>query len=426
MLSTGLWAGAATYDLEAFLGRVETYSRDLKLAQKELDLAKVRKREAVSTALPTVTVDADYKRNLKDIFLYIDFPDFETGEMTNQKFKINYRNEYGLQAMLSQTLFSFKVGSALTAAKQYKTLTDFIYHATYQSIMKMSKKVFYQALLLEKVWEVGGESEKNAHENWLDMKKKYDHGQVSQFHLLQAEARWRNMVPETARARRNYELLLNNLKNLAGIPLGEDIQLKGDLRELPALPGLKAMDVILEQRPDFKALLWEEQLRRTGIKAERANQLPGLHLNLIYNFSSLSDRFKLERQNRSYIIGLNLSIPIYAGGYQRAQVQKAKIELEKTRIKIDKEREAIYNEIQNIYLRLEEARQRVEAAKTSLETAKKAFSIAEITAASGLATQLELKDARVVYDQARLNVYASAYDYLDAYFDWQQAAGSGK
>ena len=53
LLSTGLGAETRTYDLEAFLGRVETYSRDLKLAQKDLDLARVRKKEATSTALPT-------------------------------------------------------------------------------------------------------------------------------------------------------------------------------------------------------------------------------------------------------------------------------------------------------------------------------------------------------------------------------------
>ncbi|NIM16141.1 MAG: TolC family protein [Candidatus Aminicenantes bacterium] len=422
MLGFGLLQ-AETYDLETFLNKVETHSKDLKLAKKDLDMAKVYKKEAVSTALPEIRVDAAYKRNLKDIFLYIDFPDFETGEMTNQKFKINYRNEYGLLARVSQTVFSFKVGNALKAAKQYKKLTDFIYHAKHQTIVKFAKKAFYQTLLLRKVWEVSKASEENAHGNYLDMKKKFDHGQVSQFKLLQAEARWQNVVPETTRAKRNYELALNTLKNMAGIPAREIIELEGDFDRVPAVPVMEQLDTVLDRRPDFNALVWEEKLRTTGVKSERANRLPSLSLDLIYNFSSLSDYFKLERQNHSYIIGLNLSIPIFTGGYMQAQVKKAKIELEKARIKIDKEKETIYNELVNIYLRLEEAHKRIQSAKKTLETAKKAFEIAEVTAANGLATQLELKDARVVYDQARLNRYAAAYDYLDAYFDWQQAVG---
>ncbi len=424
-LSTALRAETKTYDLETFLNRVETYSKDLKLAGQDLEMAKVYHQEAKSTALPKIMMQGSYHRNLKDIFLFIDFPDFDTGEMTNQKFKINYRNEYGFQAVVSQTLFSFKVGNALSAAKQYKKLTDFIYHATHQTIIKFAKKAFYQTLLLKKVWEVGQASEKNARDNYQDMKQKYDYGQVSQFQLLQAEVRWQNLVPETTKAKRNYELALNALKNLAGLPYEEQIELSGAFDVQPLLPQMEELDTVLEKRPDFNALLWEEKLRSTGIKAEKAEKLPSLSLNLIYNFSSLSDHFKLERQNHSYIIGLSLSIPIYTGGYQEAQVKKARIDLEKTRIKIEKEKESIYNEVHNIYLRLEEAGKRIEAARKLQETAKKAFEIAEVTAANGLATQLELKEARVAYDQAQLNSYAAVYDYLDAYFDWEQASPPG-
>jgi outer membrane protein TolC len=343
--------------------------------------------------------------------------------MTNQKFKINYKNEFGLNAVLSQTLFSFKVGTALKAAKEYKKLTDFVYSATHQTIITLSKKAFYQTLLLKKVWEVSRASEENARENYLIMKKKFDNGQVSEFKLLQAEARWQGLMPETTGAERNYRLALNSLKNLAGIPVEEEIRLEGDFDHVPHMPSMLSLEAALERRPDFNALLWEEKLRGTGVKSEAANLLPSLNLNLIYNFSSLSDQFKLERRNESYIVGLNLSIPVFTGGYTRAQVRRAKIELEKTRLRIDKEKERIYNDLSNIRLRLEESRKRMQSAGKSLETAKKAYKIAEITAANGLATQLELKDARVVYDQAMLNSFAAAYDYLDAYFDWEQAVG---
>jgi len=424
LFSVELRAETGTYDLQAFLSRVETHSKDLKLAQKDLDMAKVNKKEAVSTALPRVTLEGTYNRNLKDIYLFIDFPDFETGEMTNQKFKINYRNEYGLRAVVSQTLFSFKVGNALTAAKQYEKLTDYVYDATRETIIKFAKKAFYQTLLLKSAWELSRASEENAYENYLQMKKKYDFGQISQFSLLQAEVRWQNQIPQTTKAKRNYELALNSLQDMAGIPEQENIELQGDFERIPPMPAMEKLEPVLERRPDYNALVWEEKLRGTGIKAEKANKLPSLGLNFTYNFSSLSDYFKLERQNHAYVVGLNLSIPIYSGGYMQAQVQKGKINLEKTRLKIEKEREAISIELRNIYLRLEEANKRIQAAKTTLETAKKAWEIAEVTAANGLATQLELKDARMVYDQARLNSYAAVYDYLDAYFDWQQAVGS--
>ena len=417
------WAETSNITLESFLSLVKRNSKDLKLAKKELDMAKVYKKEALATALPSLIIDANYKRNLKDIFLFIDFPDFETGEMTNQKFKINYKNEYGLSAVLSQTIFSFKVGTALKAAKQYKKITDFVYKAADKAVITIAKKAFYQTLLLEKLWEVTKASQQNAHENYLNVKKKYDNGQVSQFKLLQAEVRWENIIPETIKARRNFELAINSLKNLAGIPIDREISLTGDLEHYPPLPAKVQLDFVLNNRPDYNALLWEERLRGTAVKSESAERYPSLNLNFIYNFSSLSDHFKFERQNKSYILGLNLSFPLYTGGYREAQIRKAKIELDKSRIKIEQQRDKIDNQVRNIYLRLEEAQKRILSGKKSLQTAKKAFEIAQISADNGLATQLELKDIRVLYDQATLNCYASVCDYLSAYFDWEQATG---
>ncbi|MCP4149204.1 MAG: TolC family protein [bacterium] len=415
-----------TYTLETYLLQVKKHSKDLALARQELEMAQVYKKEAKATALPKIKLEADYKRNLKKNYLFIDFPDSETGEISNQKFKINYKNDYGINAVLNQTLFSFKVGTALTAAKQYKKLTEFLHEATLQTILKVSRKAFYRTLLLKQVWQVSRNSQENAQENYRQMEKKYQHGQISQFHLLQSETRWQNTIPETTQARRNYRLALNSLKTLAGIPGDRAIECSGDFNRVPAIPKEVALDAALDIRPDYNALVWEKEMRKTSVKNEKANLMPSLDLNMIYNFSSMSDKLKFQRKNTSYIVNLKLSVPIFAGGYNRAQVQRAKIELEKSRIKLEKKRETIYNDMRNIFLRLKEAQNRMLSAKKTLATAKKAFEIAEVTAANGLATQLELKDTRLIFDQAHLNSYAAAYDYLDAYFDWQEAVGKGQ
>lgn len=416
-----------SYNLQEFLSLVEKHSKDLMLAEKELDMAKVRKKEALSTALPELSANGNYSRNLGRNFLYIDFPDFETGETQEQKFQISYWNEFGFNLSLKQTLFSFKIGNALKAAKQYQKLTDFVYDSQCQAVIGFAKKAFYRTLLLMKVWEVTKGSEENARENFEMVKKKYDNGLASKFELLQAETRWENIKPETMKARRNYELALNNLKNFAGIPVQKEISLDGDFDDCPSMPDSIQFEKILEQRPDFNALLWEQKLRGTDVKAQTSEYYPTLKANFVlYNMYAQSDKFKLDRKNVNYWVALTLSIPIFNGGFTSAQVNKAKIELEKTRIKIDKTKEAIYNEIRNIYLRLEESRKRISSSEKSLETAKEAFKIAESSTASGLATQLELKDTRLLFDQAKLNYYSAVYDYLAAYFDWELAIGKVK
>lgn len=424
VLAISTSAAAASYDLQQFLTQVKENSKELKTARKELDVAHANKKEALSTAFPKVFLDANYNRNLSDYYMYVDFSALsEDGNGGVQKFKVNRTNEYGLSVVLSQTLFSWNVHNAIKAAGQYQKLTDFAYDAGYQEIMTFAKKGFYQTLLLKAVWEVMEKSEQNAHENYLNLKDRFDHGLISQFALLQAEVHWKDMVPRTIEAKRNYQLALISLKNLAGIPVENEISLDGSLDDYPEMPDTMGLEDVLTARSDYNALLWEEKLRRTAVSAERSGYFPTLTGSFIYNFSSQSDEWKLEDKNNNYIVGLNLSFPLFTGGYTRAKVSKAKIDLDKTRIRVDQTKDNIHKEITDIRLRLNQAKDRIVSAEATRQTAEKAFEIAQASAKSGLATGLDLKDARVAFDQAQLTYYAAIYEYLSAYFDWEKAIG---
>lgn len=420
VLILGLSASAIadSYSLEEFISLVKANSKELKTSRRELDMADANKKEALSTAFPKLMLDANYNRYLSDNYMYVDL-----GEGP-QQFKINRSNEYGLSIVLSQTLFSLNVHNAIKAAGQYRKLTDFSYDASYQEIMTFAKKGFYQALLLKAVWEVTEKSQQNAEENYNNIKDKFDHGLVSQFALLQAEVHWKDMIPKTIEAKRNYQLALIGLKNLAGIPVDAEITLEGDLDSYPEMPEKSEFETILKIRPDYNALLWEEKLRRTAVSAERSRYFPTLAGNFIYNFASQSDEWKLDEKNNNYILGLNLSVPLFMGGYTRAKVDQARIELDKTRIRVDQTRDNIHKEITDTDLRLNEAKDRILAAEATRETAERAFQMAQTSAKSGLATQLELKDARVTLDQAQLTHYVAIYEYLAAYFDWEKATGA--
>lgn len=415
---------ADSYNLEEFLSLVKANSKKLKTARKELDLAGANKKEALSTALPKLTLDATYNRNLSDYYMYADLSAFSDGEDGGtRKFKINKNNECGLSLVLSQTLFSLNVHNAIKAAKQYQKLTDFIYDASYQEIVTFAKKGFYRALLLKAIWEVAKKSEQNAHENYASVKDKYDHGLVSQFALLQAEVHWKNIIPQTIEAKRNYQLAMVSIKNLAGIPVETEIALEGDLEGYPDMPQTLEFEKVLKKRPDYNALLWEEKLRRTAVSAERSGYFPTLTGSFVYNFSSQSDEWQLDDKNDNFILGLNLFVPLFTGGYTKAKVNKARIELDRTRIRIDQTKDDIQKEITDIKLRLDQARDRILSAKATWQTAEKAFQIAQASAKSGLATQLELKDARVAFEQTQLTHYVAIYEYLSAYFDWEKAIG---
>ncbi|GAB4330695.1 MAG: TolC family protein [Calditrichia bacterium] len=423
LIGMGSASAGQSLTLREYLDQVKNYSKDIKKAENQVKLAGTEKKAAYSLALPKIMGQAEYKRNLNDMYMYIDMPLPLPGLEGASKFKVNRDNEFSANVALTQTLFSFSVGTAITAAKQYEKLTSYIYEASYQEILTAAKKVFYQTLLLREVYEVTANSEKNAHENYLNMKQKYENGLISEFELLRAEVQWKDLQPQVSEAKRNYEVALVQFRSLAGIPVEEDAEPRGSFEPLPAMPDSLPTSLVLAKRPDFNALLWEEKLRKTNVKAKWADHLPSLSGSLIYSFSAQSDRWALDEQNNLYIAGLTLSVPIFTGFYTTSQVQKAKIELEQTRLEIQKKQDNISMELKNLWLKLKEARYRIYSAQSTIAAAEKAFAIAEKSVENGLATQLDLKDARVARDQARLNYFAAVYDYLSTYFDYQKASG---
>jgi outer membrane protein TolC len=415
---------ASEYNLESIIQLAEEKNKDIRLARAELKTASALKLEAISSALPTFEINAGYNRNFRENIFYFEAPDFQTGEITTQSFKTSFNNEYRLNAVLSQTIFSFDVGTAIQAANYYNKYTNYQFDTQRQAVITGVKKAFYQALLAQKVLEVSKDSETSAKDNYENISIRFEAGAASEFDKLQAEVRWQNSIPNTIRAQRNYDIALNNLKSLVEIPISEDLTLSGSLENYPPIPqGLNFEDVI-GQRPDYAALQWEKRLQEKNVQVQYGNFLPSLKGNLTYSYTAASDKFKLERDNDNIILGLSLNIPIFTGGFNIAQVRKARAEVEKVKTRIAKADDNIQIEMQNIQLRLNEANQRIQATRKSVNVAERTFELAMSQAESGIITQVELKENRVALDEAQLNYYTAIYDYLESYFDWEQATGN--
>ena len=415
---------AQEHDINKFLELVERNNKDILIAMKDLDIADAQDAMARAGAYPYIAASAGYNRNLKEAYMYFNAQDLnpEAPDVIS-KFAINYKNEFSASATVSQQIFNWSVFNAIQAAEQYENLTDHAFDATRKGVINGSKKAFYQTLLLKEIWKVNEDSEKNAHENYLDLKKKYEIGLASELDLLQAEVRWQNYIPELTQSERNYQLALNSLKTLAGLKYDEPFEIVGELKVISEKPTKIEMADVLNNRSDYNAMVWEKKLRESNVDVEWSGHMPSLSASLTYQYSSMSDEFKFERENNYLIAGLNLQIPIFSGGLTNAKVEQAQIEVDQTNLRIEKFENEIFTEINNLELKLQEAEKRIASAESTFKTAKKAFGISEIMFENGLATQLELKDARLGYDQAKLNYFAAVYEHLEAYFDWELAVG---
>lgn len=419
--------------LSEYMNMVEKNSKDLYLAHTDQLLAENKEKQVRSAIRPMIAGEVGYSRN----FLKITQPgpvsamsaiNPETGmyDLFYSDIPQNLKNEFSVNVGLKQSLFDMKIIKALEASRQYKYLTETVYEASRQGILTAAKIVYYQTVLLHEVYEVKLTTEQNAYDTYLDIRKKYENELASELDVLQVEVSWQINTPETTQAARNRDLAISNLKHMAGIDPDMKVTLTESLDlTIPEVPEYKGLGSVLSVRQDFQALQGEKALREINISAVNAEFYPSLSASAGYGWAAYSDEFKIQNDIKAFQAGLTVTIPIYYGGSRFAKLEQARLELDKSRINILKKQDEIMTELKDLQLLLDESGDRIISAETTLKTAKKAYRIMDISARSGLATQLDLKDALLNLDGAQLNYYKAIYDYLEAYFKWQQAMGEG-
>ncbi len=433
ILSLTAWGNLFALDLslQEYMVMVEENSKDLYQADIDQMLAIAQDKLARSQTRPMIAGSVDYTRN----FIEITQPypvgaspavnDYGYHDLIFADVPYNADNEFSYGVGVQQLLFDMKVFKALEASRQYKNMTGTIYEATRQGILTAAKQVYYQTKLMEEVYKVTYETEQNAYETYLDIQKKYENELASELEVLQAEVNWQINIPETTKAARNRDLALSSLKHLAGISPEESVVLTESLDIVPEAEMETSLGEILSSRPDYQALQGEISLREINISATRAEFFPTLSASFTYGWQKSSDEFDFQDGTDAMMAGLSLTVPLFYGGSRFAKMEQARLELERSQVGLLKKQDEIRTEINNLQLLLDEASSRIISAETTLKTAEKAYNIMEISARNGLATQLDLKDARLSLSGARLNYYAAIFDYLNGYFQWQQAIGEG-
>lgn len=424
---------ALDLNLDRFLELVEENNKDLYSAELDEQIAETQRKLARSAALPIIAGSLGYTRNFEEILTpmpvaAIPVPDPSLGgayALQYAEVPYNKNNDFTAGVQLQQKVFDMTVFQALKASSKYTELAGTVYEATRQGILTGAKQLYFQCVLLEEVFRVKEEAEKNAFETYQDILGKYENELVSELNVLQAEVNWQISRPETTQAARNRDLALTNLKVLAGMEMDEDLRLTDRLSNIPEAPESAAFGEILSNRQDYQILRQQEELMEINKNAVRAEFFPSLSLSVTYGWQDSNDAFQWEEGTDSFSAGLSLTIPVFYGGSRFAKLEKARLELEQSRTEVLKKQNDIQAEISNLQLLLEESSSRLDSARTTIATAEKAFSIMQISSESGLTTQLELKDARLNMSNATLNYYAAVFDYLNAYFQWQQATGQG-
>jgi outer membrane protein TolC len=422
------------YSIESFISAVKDNNLQLKIAEKEKDYIKKGTAEALAAYLPQINFQGTYQRNFNDQKMYIEFPDFsnidsETGDIpiTLQEFDIGFNNDFQANFLLEQNIVSLKSIYELKASRIYSKIGELEYTSKTNEIVCNAKKMFLQTVLMKHVYELNLETENNAYYNYIATQNKFNNALASEMDLLQSKIRWENEIPKTKQAKRNYLILQNNLKTIAGLPSTDSIIAEYNFSLYKKQNEEKEIAKVFENREDYQILKQDNKLKKTLINKEKDECIPTIKGQLGYSYLCNSDEWKCnENVNKPFYVGLTLTVPIVSGGYRNTRIKKAKLQYDISNYQEDDAKLSITIEVQNLEMKLQEEASIISSAETTLQTAKRGYELGLRNSETGLISQLDLRKYSEDMKRAQLNLYYAIYNYECSLIDYNNAIGNNE
>ncbi len=395
--------------LEDFFVASMEFSPRLEIAEEQMNIGTARREAANGQLFPQVSASASISDNRQE----------RTGGAP-----VDYRGErYAVQ--LRQVLFDWRVfarrGQAYAVENQYEAL----YYAELAAHLSDVAERYFDVLQAQDALE-SSRAELEAVNNQLaQIERMHDLQMVQVTDLYQAQAQASAVAAEQVYLSSELELAKEALRSATGLAVGELYTLQ-DSTELPQIEGS-----LEEWVSRARANSHQIQARQYAVEAadervseRRGNYMPQVSLVLQQQRSDLGfDNTPMARTDTGYV-GLDVSIPLFAGGSNRAAVREAISQQNIARNELRQMHLDVSEQTRFAFLRLQAAERQIRAAEALLESRELSARARRRGFELGTVTTVDVLES--VRDQfvAERDLQQIRYDYIRLLLNLQRDAGT--
>lgn len=404
-------AGVRTLGFDEYLDLLKSESLILKQSGNQTRSTTQDRLSTRAALLPRVGFDMNYQRDFTQNFLFLN----DDSGFLPEKFRTNFNNNIDANFGAEQVLFDREAHFNYQVSKLAEEHAQIAHKDLSMDLVNQGAKLFWQTVFAREAIGTLTENRDLAEAQWKQMQDLFEKGMISKLQLRQSELYYRQTLPQLQSASNTYVSLLNELMALANLPLEAPLELNGNLDASentiePALVG----DSIPAANTSIQKLKVQREMAMQNIRARKAARNPVLRLRLGYNFNAQSNEFDFENDNRLAFGQLSLQVPLFTGGYNSAQIQKARIERQNAELEIQNQRQLLKKDLQNAKLLLQNAELKITAQKEAVSLAETELEIAGESLKLGTITPLENREIRIALTQARLGL-------IQAHLEWRIA-----
>jgi outer membrane protein, protease secretion system len=182
--------------------------------------------------------------------------------------------------------------------------------------------------------------------------------------------------------------------------------------------------IALENNPEIAVARENVAIAYQEIQRNRAGHMPRLDAiaGLSKSKSESTSTFNQEIDNKS--IGLQLNIPLYAGGSVSALTTQAEANHKKAQDDLESKTNTVLLDLRKQYSLVLSGAPKIDALKQSVASAVLLITATKKSQLGGVRTNLDLLDARKQLFEAKRDLSLARYNYLVAFINLKKAAGT--
>lgn len=396
---------------------------ELKIAKMEFDKSEQKLSEARSGLFPKLDLSGQYQRFINKPVIFLP-----PGSPLGPTLEIGADNSYNASAQLSLPLFALPLYQGIGLASDALAIAEQNISNVKSKIVGDVKKAFLAVILTRETKDVLQQSLKNAEDNFENIKRLNSAGTLSDYDVLRAEVQVENLKPVVLQMENNYKLSLEALKVTIGLDANQNIDVVGDMEfdESYKLPTeQEVIDELLQNNPQLAILDKQVKFNDRNVSLEQAAYFPSLAGFGNYQYQTQANNFNFSDYNwvKTFVLGLQLQIPIFNGFKTQSRVSQAEIGLNQA---VEQKRnltEAIKTQALSVVYRVQQALLRIQGQNKTVRTAQEGYEIAKRRLENNVGTQLEVNDAELALRQAKLNRLQAIYDFKVAEADLETVLG---
>ncbi len=403
-------------------------NHEIKKAKLEVESGHFKTKEVWAGALPTVEGVGGLTHN--PLLQQSALPGEIFGEPgTTMLVALGQKWNTNIGVTVSQVLFNQSVFAGLKAAKTSQELYELQTSLTEEAIIEQVTSAYYAILIQQKKLSVVDTTISNTQQTLDIAITQYDNGLIKEIDKKRLMVTVSNLKSQRQQLQNELDILTNQLKLIAGIPVSESLSLAAE--ESFEEKGTFSENINISNRTEMAMLETQQRLLQIELQATKGGRYPTLSLSGNYSYQGLSNEFPYGAGDQANwfdvaSIGLNLKIPIFNGFATNAKIQQSKIANQIIQEDIALTTNQLNFAVTNAKNQIENNLITLNIQKENVELAREVASSIKVNYNNGLASLNDLLSSETSLTESENNYLMAMLNYKIAEIELIKAAGNLK